>query len=153
MNRARFLSMAISFAVFVALAKGAVASDIMIMDAEVKPPLKGAAAAAASFSVMNHGVAADRLLGIVADASEVAELHQTTDENGVSRMRMVETLDIAPGATINLANEKMHVMLTGLTRVLNKGESVHLVLTFEKAGKVDVDAVVGDAGASHEHQD
>ncbi len=144
--------MALSFAGLLALAKGAIASDIMIMDAVVKPPLKGAVTAAATFSVMNHGAAADRMVGIATDAAEVAELHETKDENGISRMRMVEALEILPGATVDLADAKMHVMLTGLTRGLQKGEKVHLILTFERAGTIDVDAVVGEAGGSHEHQ-
>ena len=152
MNRVRFLTMALSLAGFLVFAKGAVASDIMVMDVVVKPPLKGAATAAATFSVMNHGADGDRLIGISTDAAEVAELHVTRDENGISRMRMVEALEILPGATVDLAEAKMHVMLTGLTRGLQKGEKVHLVLTFEKTGKVDVDAVVGEAGGSHEHQ-
>lgn len=143
--------MALSFAGFLVLAKGAVASDIMIMDAAVKPPLKGAVTAAASFKVMNHGAVADRLIGISTDAAEVAELHATKEENGVSRMRMVEALELAPGATVDLAEAKMHVMLTRLTRVLQKGETVHLVLTFEKAGIVDIDAVVGEAADGHAH--
>ncbi len=100
---------------------------------------------------MNHGAVADRLIGISTDAAEVAELHATKEENGVSRMRMVEALEVAPGATVDLAEAKMHVMMTRLTRVLQKGETVHLVLTFEKAGIVDIDAVVGEAADGHAH--
>lgn len=45
-------------------------------------------------------------------------------------------------------------MLVGLTHPLAKGDRVKGSLTFEKAGKIDVEFVVEDiGGAPHEHGD
>ena len=72
-----------------------------------------------------------------------------------SKMReLTNGLEIPPGGTIELKPGSLHVMMTGVTRPFVKGERVKASLTFEKAGKVDiefiVDAVGGDA-RQHQH--
>jgi len=63
-------------------------------------------------------------------------------------------IEIPPGATIELKPGSFHVMMTGIAKPLVKGESVKASLTFEKAGKVDVEFAVEAAGANpmeHKH--
>jgi copper(I)-binding protein len=69
-------------------------------------------------------------------------------EQGVAKMRPVEGgLEIKPGETVELKPGSFHVMLTGLTQPLEKGQKVKATLRFEKAGKVDVEYSVEAAGA------
>jgi copper(I)-binding protein len=58
-------------------------------------------------------------------------------------MRQVEGgIDIPANGQVELKPGGFHVMLIGLTRDLNVGDSVQLTLTFEKAGQIPVTAQV-----------
>jgi len=56
-------------------------------------------------------------------------LHQTITENGVSRMKSLTGLTLAPGATAVLEPRGLHLMLMNPTRGIQPGESVELTLT------------------------
>lgn len=92
------------------------------------------------FVIENHTDTDDRLTGATSDASEKAELHtHKMDANGMMQMLEIEGgIEIPAGGSHALARGGDHVMLMGLTRVLDKGDSVTLTLTFEHAGEVVV---------------
>jgi periplasmic copper chaperone A len=144
----------VSFAI-AALFSAAQASDIMIMSATATAsPTPKARNGAAYLAIMNHGAETDALVGVTADVSEVAEIHQSTNENNVMKMRAVERLEIAAGATLDLKAEGMHIMLVGLKAPLKTGDRIALELQFEKAGMVKVEAEVGGvATGEHDHGD
>jgi periplasmic copper chaperone A len=134
-------AMLLTIAALSAFAKGASAGDVSVVDARVTH-VTGAPTGSAYFTVVNKGSQADALIGIASDAAEGAMLHQSTNENNVMRMRMVERLELKPGETIDLHKIGMHVMLVGLKGPLQSGDRVRLHLTFENAGIMDVEAVV-----------
>ncbi len=96
-------------------------------------------------TIADHG-APDRLIGIASPDAEMAELHETTMDGGVMRMRPVAVLAVEAGKTVTLAPGGSHIMLMHLRRDLNEGDRVQVTLTFEKAGKITVDAAVVKAG-------
>jgi copper(I)-binding protein len=59
-----------------------------------------------------------------------------------------QILTIAPGTAALLKPGGDHVMLMGLKQPLKEGESFPLILTFEKAGDVQVTVKVEKAGAT-----
>jgi len=62
-------------------------------------------------------------------------------------------LEIPPGATVELRPGSYHVMMQSLSRQLTKGERVKASLTFEKAGKIDIEfAVDAVGGGTKEHK-
>ena len=63
-------------------------------------------------------------------------------------MRPVTALPVAPGNPLMLKPGGYHVMLVGLRRALNEGDSFPVTLQFAGAGAVTVDAQVVKAGAS-----
>lgn len=88
--------------------------------------------------IVNTGNA-DRLLG--AKGGEVAdyiELHTSFLEGGLMRMRKVEAIDLAGGATTSLKPGGLHIMLIDLKQPLRAGQSFPLGLQFEKAGTIQV---------------
>ena len=97
--------------------------------------------------IVNHGNAPDRLLAVSSPVAEKADLHQNKLENGIMKMRPVDTLTIAPGKSEELAPGGYHIMLMGLAHPLHEGESFPVTLTFEKAGKVTATVSVKKAGA------
>jgi copper(I)-binding protein len=57
-------------------------------------------------------------------------------------MQKVDRLEISAGSKVELKPGSYHVMLIGLKRELQVGETIEIVLTFEKAGDVTVSAEV-----------
>lgn len=139
------------------MATTALANDIMVINAHTSASLTPKAKSAAVYlTLMNHGSEADTLTAIKTDSAETAEAHQTLDENGVMKMRAVETLSVNPHETVTFEPGGLHIMLTGLKAPLIEGQHIMLVMMFEKAGEIGVDVpVVGKLGnaasTSHEH--
>jgi copper(I)-binding protein len=107
----------------------------------------GAKTGAIYMTLVNKGSADDRLVSVSTPVAGVAELHTSTTENGMMRMRPVEALDVTPGTPAVLKPGGYHVMLMELKGPLVTGQSFAVSLTFEKAGTIDVTATVEKAGA------
>ena len=107
----------------------------------------GAKTGAIYMTLVNKGSADDRLVSVSTPVAGVAELHTSTTENGMMRMRPVEALDVTPGTPAVLKPGGYHVMLMELKGPLVTGQSFAVSLTFEKAGRIDVTATVEKAGA------
>lgn len=84
----------------------------------------------------------DKLIAAKTPNTEKAELHQHIMENGVAKMRPVDSVAIAPGQPVVFQPGGYHIMLMGLKGPLNEGDSFPLTLTFEKAGDVTVNVMV-----------
>jgi copper(I)-binding protein len=115
---------------------------------------KGAAVAGGYMKITNTGTTPDRLVGGSAEVAKRFELHEMSMEGGVMKMRELSNgLEIPPGATVELRPGSYHVMMQNLSRQLTKGERVKASLTFEKAGKVDIEfAVDAVGGGAKEHK-
>jgi copper(I)-binding protein len=108
-----------------------------------RPTAPGAATAVVYLTVTNAGPTADRLIGGSTPVADKLELHETSMTGDVMRMRSVEGgLAIAPGQTLRLQPGGAHFMAIGLKRQLKPGDRLPVVLTFERAGKVDVTVAV-----------
>ena len=101
-------------------------------------------------SITDHG-APDRLTGVSCPDAAKAELHESSDDHGVMKMRPVASLPVQPGETVALQPGGYHIMLVGLKRALNPGDSVPVTLTFAKAGQVTAVAMVEKRGAAPAH--
>ena len=122
----------------------------------------GAKTGAAYMTLINNGSAGDRLLAATTLVADKIQFHSVSEDNGVSRMREMHDVAVAPGAKVTFSPGGMHVMLVGLKQPLKEGQTFPLSLTFEKAGKVDVTVSVAKVGAMqhgdmgpmmHEHGD
>ena len=133
-------------------AKGAFASDLMIMNAIARPTLSPQVKTSAVYlMLMNHGKTIDRLLSISTPAAEHATLHETTIEADVAKMRALDGLDIEPGAMLEFKPGAMHIMLTGLKAPLKMGDHIELDLIFKLAGHAKIQVEVGGAAETHTH--
>jgi copper(I)-binding protein len=110
---------------------------------------KGATVAGGYLKITNTGTTPDRLVGGSTDAAKRFEIHEMSMDGGVMKMRALpKGLEIAPGATVELKPGGYHVMFVDLAKPLAKGDKVKAQLTFEKAGKLDVEFTVEAIGAS-----
>lgn len=90
---------------------------------------------------------ADRLTGLSTPIAQAAQLHTTSREGGIMKMRRTDGLDLPAGTPVKLEPGATHIMLIGLTEKLTPGQSFPLTLTFAKAGTREVTVSVAKAGA------
>ena len=137
----------------VAIATAAQASDFQVGPLAIDHPWiratpKGAPVAGGYLKITNSGTTPDRLIGGSAEVATRFEIHEMSMDGGVMKMReLKDGLTIPPGATVELKPGSYHIMMVNLSGPLQKGNHVKASLTFEKAGKVDIEFVVEDMGA------
>lgn len=68
-------------------------------------------------------------------------------ENGISKMRDFDGIDIKPGETIELKPGGSHAMFVKVKNPLSKGELVKATLIFERAGTAQIEYDVEGMGA------
>lgn len=102
---------------------------------------------AAYLTITNHGAVPDRLLRAETPIAERAELHTTMVQNGVLRMRPVESVALPPGQTVRFDSGGMHFMLVNLTAPLEQGGEFEMRLVFEHSGTLDIQVPVFAIGA------
>lgn len=121
---------------------------IEVEDSWVRGTAAGQSMTAAYMTISNRG-GPDRLIGVASPAG-TASIHSTTTENGVVRMRPAGDVEIPAGSTVSLEPGGIHVMISGLNRPLEVGQSVPLELAFSRSGKRQVMAAVRPAGMDGE---
>jgi len=110
--------------------------------------------AAVYMTIKNSG-AADTLLSVSADVGSEAQLHEVVD----SSMRQMEGgIPIPENGEVTLKTGGLHVMILGIEGGLKADSTeVHLTLTFENAGSVELTAPVqalnGDGEMDHDMDD
>jgi protein SCO1/2 len=96
----------------------------------------------AYLSITNKGAQSDALIAIQSPVAAMVEMHQTMMENNVMKMSPVTRVVIAPGQKVEFKPGGYHVMLMNINRTLAVGDRVPLILKFERAGQVQVEATV-----------
>jgi periplasmic copper chaperone A len=112
------------------------------------PP--GAKVGGGYLKITNTGKEPDILVGGAMEAAGHVEIHEMAVVDGIMKMRPLDPgLTIAPGTTVELKPGGYHVMFMDLNRPIAKGDKVKGTLEFKNAGKVEVEYVAEDMGASH----
>lgn len=108
-----------------------------IKDAWVRPnPAPGRPAA--GFFTFTNGQRPDRLVSAVAEGARV-EIHTSSTENGVMRMRKLDELAIAPGETVTFRPRGYHLMLFDLKPGV---KAVPITLVFSSGARITTNAPV-----------
>ena len=98
--------------------------------------------------IKNTGSKADRLIAAASPAAKKVELHEMTVTDGIMKMREMEDgIDVPAGETVALKPGGLHIMFMGLNEPFKEGGTVPVVLTFEKAGDVEIVLDVNKMGA------
>ncbi|MCS3742961.1 copper chaperone PCu(A)C [Rhizobium sp. BK661] len=123
------------------------AGDIEIGHPHARAMVPGARVGGGYLVLTNTGSTDDRLISITTERAATAEVHQMSIANGVMTMRpVVDGLTIPAGKTVELKPGAYHVMFMDVAKPFKEGETIKATLTFEKAGSVDVEFTVGNAG-------
>jgi len=97
---------------------------------------------AAIYLTAASGGGPDRLLGASTDAAASAELHETVhNADGTMGMRPLQGLELPAGGELVLEPGGHHIMLVDVT-ALEAGDTVEVVLVWEMAGEMMVEATV-----------
>jgi copper(I)-binding protein len=144
--------LALTFVIGIAAAEDYKVKMLRVSDPFTRATPPGAKVAGAFMSIENQGKEADRLVSASSPVAAVVDIHEMAMEGGLMKMRAVKGIDLKPGATVELRPGGYHVMLEDLKRPLKDGDQFPLVLTFEKAGALEVKVNVGAMGAAaHKH--
>ena len=109
---------------------------------------RAAPVAAGYLKITNAGDAADRLLSGETAIAGRFSVHEMALEGGVMKMRpLARGLEIKPGESVELRPGGYHLMFEQLKGGLAEGQKFKAALTFEKAGKVEVEFAVMGMGA------
>lgn len=107
--------------------------SVTIKDAWVRPTNPGQEVGAAYMTFLSTQDAT--LIRVESDVTKSVEIHNMSMENGVMKMRMMETLPLVAGKPYNLAPGGFHLMLFDLKKPLNIGDKVNFALTFKSKNK------------------
>jgi periplasmic copper chaperone A len=139
-------------AVHPARAQGMAAESVTAGPLTITAPWARASAGAGRtsavyFTILNTG-AADTLLSATGDGFAMGEVHEHIKDGGIMRMRPVEGGLPVPAGTTELKPGGYHLMLVGLTAPLKPGDTLPVILHFEKAGDVVISVAITTMGAT-----
>ena len=98
-------------------------------------------------TLTNHGTQPDKLLSASTDVAELVEIHSHILEDGMMKMRRVESVDLPPHKAVLFSPGGYHFMLIGLKRPLEADDRFQLLLEFEQNSQVLVEVVVQSSDA------
>ena len=126
--------------------------DIMIHAPWARASIGNTPNSSAYMTLENMGAEPDHLVGSSSPVAKKVQLHTHIMENGVAKMRPVDSIEVAPGSPTVLEPGGLHLMLMGLTKKLGEGGTFPLTLEFEHAGEVTIEVPVkGLAEGSMDH--
>jgi len=94
------------------------------------------------YATIANGGMADTLTNVETAAAQTASFHSTMDHGGMQMMQAATFFPIPADSTVRLAPGGTHIMLAGLSRQFASGDTIPLVLVFQRAGRVPVTAKV-----------
>lgn len=133
---------------------------VSIKNAWVRPTNAGQEVGAAYMTLTSKQDV--NLVHIESNVTKSVEIHSMDMQNGVMKMRMLETLALTAGKPYQLAPGGFHLMLFDLKKPLTEGEQVNFTLTFKHKNNIEfkqqVKALVkakntetGNHSDAHEH--
>lgn len=149
----RVVPAAFAFALTLAAALPAPAHDYSLGDLKIGHPWSRATPPSAKvgagyLSIANQGSVPDRLIAASSPAAGRVEIHEMRVESGVMRMReLPQGLAVPAGQRVDLKPGGLHLMLMDLAAPLREGGMVPVTLTFERAGRLQVDLKIEPATA------
>ena len=145
----RLLTLTTAFAALFSLAAIAQTGKVEVKEAWARATPAKAENGAAYVTLVSP--VADRLVAASTPVAKKAELHEMSMQNGVMKMRQVDGIALPAGKPVTLKPGGYHIMLLGLNKPLEQGQTIPLTLTFEKGGEEEVTATVEKIGSMGPH--
>lgn len=117
-------------------------SALTIQDPYVRLAPPNAPATGAFMLIKNAGKTDRKLVKADSPVAKNVELHNHINENGVMKMRQVQEIAVKANAQAELKPGSYHVMLIGMHKPLEEGQSVPITLGFDDGSTLQVNAPV-----------
>ncbi len=111
----------------------------------------GAKIAAGYMVIHNKSAAPDRLVGGATPAAARVETHVQINDGEIMRMREVKGYDVTAKASFELKPGGAHLMFVDISQPFKEGDTLPVILKFEKAGEVKAEFHVGRLAAPPAH--
>jgi hypothetical protein len=92
-----------------------------------------------------------KIVSVTSPKIERIELHETREENGISRMAPIRDTVFPAGGVMEFKAGGRHAMLFGIDPAVKAGDKIPLTFTFEPVPAVTVEAEVRAAGTRAGH--
>lgn len=135
------------------------AGNITIENAWARATAPGQDMGSVDLSITSKSAAS--LTGVSSTVCSTVELHRMTHEDGMMKMRQVDSIALGAGKTLSLSDAGYHLMLVGLKFPLEAGKRIPLTLTIrQNSGQVEhiqISAKIrgltshGEMSSDHEH--
>lgn len=107
--------------------------------------LPGTVPSGGYFVLHNSGGKQVTLTGAESPACGMLMLHVSENKGGMSAMRHVDSIDVAPGGTLEFKQGGYHLMCMQATAAIKPGATVPVTLVFRDGQKVTANFAVRDA--------
>jgi copper(I)-binding protein len=133
-----------TLALFLLASPAMAASSVTVTDAWIRA-LPGAVPSGGYFTLHNDGARTQTLVGAETPACGMLMLHLSENKGGMSSMRHVDGVDIAPGGTLRFEPGGYHLMCMDARPAIKPGATIPVTLSFKDGSRVAVTFAVRDA--------
>jgi len=88
------------------------------------------------------------LVAVTADDSMRLEMHETVEEDGVSKMQAVEKVAIPSGGTVKFEPGGKHLMIWGVGNSSIQRGTLRMIFIFSNDDRIQFDAVINKVGGA-----
>ena len=114
---------------FLIVSTQAVAGEVLVHGAWVRATAAGQDSAAVALHITSQQDA--NIVEVRSPIASRVEMHSMTHENGMMKMREMESFELKARQEVALGSNGNHLMLVGIKKPLLAGENVKLLLTLQ----------------------
>jgi len=108
-----------------------------VTDAWIREAPPGASMLAGYATLKNTGDAPITVLTVQSDTFRMASLHETLNDDGVSRMRELHRIELAPGASVTLKPGGKHLMLMQPRHEVHAGDKIEMLFLLDDGTRLE----------------
>jgi len=125
---------------------------ITVIQPRIRATAPGQTVSGAFMTLVNNSATAYALTSVGFSGASNVEIHETSMNGDMMRMRKVSQIDIPANGSAELKPGSYHIMLIGLEKELKTGTTETLTLTFSDDSQKTVEALVGTLSEQHKHE-
>lgn len=103
------------------------------------------------FQLKNTASSDDFLLSASTPIAERVEIHTHEMADGMMQMKKIDAVRVGSMQSVMFEPGSYHLMIFNPSKSYKKGERFPMTLTFKKAGSIEVEMAIEEAGHVHTH--
>ena len=126
--------------------------NIEISNAYAKATPPNAKNSAIFMDIKNNMNKPIKLIEVNSSVSNTSEIHTHKQSDGMMHMIQIDSIEIAPQATVNLKPGGLHLMLIDVKRPIKEGDMVDATLKFDNGMTIELDKIPAKHVMKQEHK-